>query len=376
MRLDEPFLPKAGSEPQLDREKSEGFHRRFVKKKQTTHVVDRPAAHLRPHYLLFLERVGLIKLHKTAPTDHDRLFFFHEASPGIYMHFLGDLLFFQSVVTAMYLVLVCVADVHWGPFQTAMGLFGLCGPAINLFWLVPRVVGKTVMVTSIEHMKDKECIERVIFDTKKTQLLESLKILEIVRMEGKVERIVQEDAENSKADGIVSEVTIQKYREIYNQKLSLKKKQDIKNLFYLFDEDNSGSISKEEMLTVFASMHIGTGHNVTACANKLWSLVDSDGSGDVEWEEFCVLMAMVLFKDEENRAKDDEALFIKFDEDGGGTISISELASGFYSLGVELDADSIATLVGQVFKGSKQNLTKADFVFLMKSLEEMSEKAA
>merc|ERR1719409_980689 len=49
---------------------------------------------LRPWYLLQLQRAGLLTLEKSAPNDHDRLFFFHEASPDIYKHFLGDLLFF------------------------------------------------------------------------------------------------------------------------------------------------------------------------------------------------------------------------------------------------------------------------------------------
>jgi len=354
---------------------AKGMSSRFKKRqreKQTS---------VRPWYLVQLQRLGLITLDKAAPNEHDTLFFFHEASPAIYMHFLGDLIFFQSVVTSMYLVLWCVLDVQWGLFQIATTIIGISGPAFNLFWLIPKVVGKTVIVTSIEHMKDKGAVEAVIFDTKKHQLLESLKILSIARMEGKVERIIQEDMGDGRRSrqqsmtGGISSATKEKYESIFHRDFSKKKQKDIKHMFQLFDADGSGSIDKDEMFAVFTSMGINLSSGLVQCANQLWDLVDSDGSGHVEWDEFCILMAMVLYKDDETKRKDDEALFMKFDEDNSGSITMAELAAGFESLGVDLDVESIANLVGEVFKHSRQKLSQDDFVLFMNGLEDMAEKA-
>merc|ERR1712190_344154 len=268
----------------------------------------------------------------------------------------------------MYLVIWCICDIEWGWYQVASTAFGLCGPLLNLFWFVPKVVGKLVIITSIEYMKDIASVEDVVFENKRHQLLESIKILEIARMEGKVERIA---GGNKKLD----QATKDKYENIYATELSEKKRKDIKHMFEMFDEDQSGSISKEEMQSIFSSMNIDENSNIVDAANKLWDLVDDDGSGHVEFEEFRVLMAMVLHKDQKMREEDDRALFKKFDEDDSEEITIAELTTGFASLGVELDENSIAALVGQVFHGSRQKLGEEDFVCFMKGLEEMSELA-
>jgi len=326
------------------------------------------------------------------------------------VHVLSDLMFFQAVITSMYPVLYCMSDVRWGWFQVFMAVLGLAGPAVNLSQLMPRIVGKAVMVTSIEHMKDKHAVKQVIFDTKKHQLLESLKLLEIARMEGKVERIWEEvgvprelrstsspSRQNTPITPTVSgfegidepeenirwarqvtpfpEKCKQKYTEIFQNNFSSKKKADIKNMFQLFDADGSGSIEKEEMFAVFSSLHVDLSGALMSSADRLWEVVDIDGSGSIDYDEYCVLIAMLLHKDEKTKRLDDEALFQKFDEDGSGEITMDEMVAGFESLGVELDAESMANLVGEVFHQSRSRLTIEDFIKFMNGLEEMSEKA-
>jgi len=348
----------------------------------------------RPWYLMQMQRCGLIKLDKPAPNDHDRMFFFHEASRDIYIHLIGDLLFFQSVIASMYLVMYCISAVELSMYQTVVAILGLCGPALNLFYLVPKVVGKTVMVFSIEHMKDRRAIEETILETKKMQLIESIKILELARMEGKVERILQEDQEEKQKECLrrsqessamgpavattsgpatYSEGTRQKYQKIFDDEFSEKKKKDIRHMFQMFDADQSGSIGLDEMFAVLQSMHVELTDSTVQSATKLWGLVDADHSGEIEWEEFRVLMAMVLSKPDDPE-EDCKALFQKFDEDGSGEITIAELASGFAKLGVSLDDDSIAALVGQVFHKSRQSMDEKDFIFFMDGLEGLGEK--
>mmetsp|Transcript_116419 Transcript_116419/g.184202 ORF Transcript_116419/g.184202 Transcript_116419/m.184202 type:complete len:790 (+) Transcript_116419:138-2507(+) len=320
----------------------------------------------RPWYLLQMARLNLIKLNQ-APNEQERFFFFHEASPQLYKHFIGDLLFLQSVVTSMYLVMYCVVDIEWGWFQSVVTAFGLCGPVLNLLWLVPKIVGKVVMIMSIEFMKDKHVVEDVVIENKRHQLLESIKILEFARIEGKLRRIMEENIEPEERN--------EKYSNVFDS-FSRKKQDDFKKMFEMFDEDTSGSISKEEFNAVIMSMNmdVGQGNFLLEAADQLWGLVDEDGSGCVEWDEFRVLVAMVFHKETEHE-EDDKALFHQFDEDMSGEITIPELTEGFKKLGVDLDDDCVASLVTQVFKKSKQKLKEDDFVTFMLGLEEMSERA-
>jgi len=318
----------------------------------------------RPWYLLQMARLNMIKLNQ-APNEQERFFFFHEASPRVYEHFVGDLLFFQSVVTSMYLVMYCVVDIEWGWFQLVVTAFGLCGPALNLFWLVPKIVGKVVVIMSIEYMKDKHVVEDVMIENKRHQLLESIKILEFARMKGKLLRIKEEAN---------PEERIERYSKVFDS-FSKRRKDEFKHMFEMFDEDSSGSISKEELVAVLLSMNVAD--IALEAANELWDLVDEDASGCVEWEEFRVLVAMVFHKEQnaEHALEEDKALFHQFDKDKSGEITILELTEGFAELGVELDDDCVASLVSQVFKKSKQRLREEEFVKFMVGLEEMSEKA-
>merc|ERR1712032_1779746 len=136
-------------------------------------------------------------------------------------------------------------------------------------------------------------------------------------MEGKVERIAGGKQH-------LDEETKAKYEQVYAVHLSEKKRKDIKHMFEMFDEDQSGSISKDEMLGIFSSMNIDEHSNIVDAANKLWDLVDEDGAGHVEFDEFKILMAMVLHKDDKMREEDDRALFKKFDDDDSGEITIKE----------------------------------------------------
>jgi len=254
-------------------------------------------------------------------------------------------------------------DVGWTFYQYSLFVVGLTAPALNLFWLAPKLISKLCIIQSIGYMKDKECIMEVILDTKKHHVLESVRLLQVARLEGKIQRIAGED-------GKISEEKRKEYDQIF-ESFSKRKKQDIKHMWKMFDEDDSGSIDFNEMKAIFESVD----PKFVESAEKTWEVIDSDNSGFIEWSEFRVLMALVFYKgDEVSRREDIEALFHDFDKDGGGLMSVREMTAGFKNLGVDMDEATMAMMVSQVFKQSKRNMNKDDFVRFLEELEEMAEK--
>lgn len=323
----------------------------------------------RPWYLMYLAKIGLVRLTKTVPDAQDRLFLFHEKGPEFFNSFMELCLFFQAVNTAVYVVIVCNAAFStWSWTQWVALTFGFCGPVFNVIWLVPNAAQKMVIVTSIESMKDKECCEEVMSMAKKARLVECLSILEMAKMEGKLAKLAG-------PDGVISDDHIEHYKDKYHKHFSDKRKNDIMKTFAMFDADNSSLIDESELIAVLSSLGFDEHGTIVKSAGQIMKMIDSDGNGSLDEEEFQVLMAMALIKDSEQERKHrNEALFQRFDADGSGEISIEELADAFYKLGVPMTKDSMADLVYQVIHRYCQNLKVEDFVELMDGLEEMSNK--
>eukprot|EP00929_Paragymnodinium_shiwhaense_P052629 TRINITY_DN26368_c0_g1_i1.p1 TRINITY_DN26368_c0_g1~~TRINITY_DN26368_c0_g1_i1.p1 ORF type:complete len:949 (-),score=254.08 TRINITY_DN26368_c0_g1_i1:150-2954(-) len=301
-----------------------------------------------------------------APNDQERLFFFHEKGPEIYSAFLEAVMFFQAVTVAMYIVTWFTTREDWDMQMTALFMLGLAGPLFNLWWLVPKIVAKLAIVTSVEDMKDDKIIQRVTFETKRRQMLESLKLLQIVKLQGRIERL---------GGDVISDQEFLKARRDF-ELFSRRKQEDIVRVFRMFDADNSGSIDLQEMHNILYSLGI---HSNTDDAHwstiHLMRLVDRDASGDIDLTEFKVLMALALLKpNKDEELSDLKTLFRTFDhEDGDGTVTLKELTTKFIELGVDVEEDDIASLILQVFGVPRGALQEKDFVAFIMRLEQLNE---
>ena len=114
------------------------------------------------------------------------------------------------------------------------------------------------------------------------------------------------DELNHKVDDILSEEQITQFKEA----------------FILFDKDDDGAITTEELSTVTRSL----GQNPTKAElqNMIYE-VDADSDGNIDLYEFLSLMARSM--------KDTELELIEaykvFDHDGNGLISAADLNSSF-----------------------------------------------
>ena len=113
--------------------------------------------------------------------------------------------------------------------------------------------------------------------------------------------------------------------------LSVDEVEEIKEAFDLFDTDNSGAISVNELLAAMKSMGFDVKHGVVYA---MVSDLDADGSGEIEFGEFLDVMTQRM--NESTSREDIQRVFNLFDKDRNGTLEVDDLKRSAKDCGIEL----------------------------------------
>jgi len=142
--------------------------------------------------------------------------------------------------------------------------------------------------------------------------------------------------------------------------LSEEQIQSFKDVFNLFDKDQSGSISTAELGEVMRSL----GQNPTeAELQDMVNEVDTDHSGSIEFQEFMAMMATTV--PTKDFADETLAAFRVFDKDGSGTISAEELKHVMKSLGEDLTDAEIDEMIREADKDNNGTIDYEEFAQLL-----------
>ncbi|XBW38193.1 hypothetical protein QEN19_003785 [Hanseniaspora menglaensis] len=125
--------------------------------------------------------------------------------------------------------------------------------------------------------------------------------------------------------------------------------QEFKEAFTLFDKDNNGTISKQELSTVMRSLGLSPSEQeVTDLMNE----IDLNGNNSIEFSEFLTLMSRQL-KQDDSEMELLEA-FKVFDKNGDGYISSAELKHVLTSIGEKLSDAEVDEMLKEVADGQGQ----------------------
>jgi Ca2+-binding EF-hand superfamily protein len=261
----------------------------------------------------------------------------------------------QAVAVAGLLVTIVEKDQPWGTAATVSYFIAWMAPIYQWNVLLPKVVTKLAIVTAVEYMKDPHIIAEISAEVKKKRVRETLKLLRIIKLEGRAARLTE-----GTPDGKIPTERFAKCMEKFGA-LPKKKQSEMEGIFKVFDSDNSGHIDREEMMQVLASMGI-VSHSAEESVTRLLGLVDRDNSGEIDLDEFKVLMILSVEKPSHDEQEQDmHSFFEKFDEDGSGEVSIKEMVDKFAELGCPMDEAEVREMVYETFRKPVENLDMQHF---------------
>jgi centrin-1 len=122
--------------------------------------------------------------------------------------------------------------------------------------------------------------------------------------------------------------------------LSADEVQEVKDAFDLFDGDNSGAVSVNELIEAMQSL--GLEQKNEAVFNMIKE-IDTDGSGELEFQEFLEMMTARLTN--KTPRADIERVFKLFDADRTGEISLDNLKRVAGELGEEVSNEELQEMV-------------------------------
>merc|ERR1712170_175265 len=118
--------------------------------------------------------------------------------------------------------------------------------------------------------------------------------------------------------------------------LSVDEVEEMKEAFDLFDNDNSGAISVNELTGAMKSLGFDVKH---AVVYNMVEDLDSDGSGEIEFGEFLAVMTAKIT--DKNTKEEIDRVFKLFDKDRNGTLEADDLSRVCKELGEDMSEEDV-----------------------------------
>ena len=136
---------------------------------------------------------------------------------------------------------------------------------------------------------------------------------------------------------------------------------DYKSVFDIFDDDESGAISRYEIAKVMSAL----GEQATpAKIDELVEAVDFDHNQHIDFNEFICLMVKKLT--EGNDAEEElVTVYKRFDKDGDGEIGLDDLTQMMNELGHNMDQEEARDLIFCMDKDEDGQINFLEFVQTM-----------
>jgi len=137
---------------------------------------------------------------------------------------------------------------------------------------------------------------------------------------------------------------------------------ELKDIFAMFDKDNSGSIDIKELDAMVSSLGIAA---TPEDLNDMIQEADLDGSGTIEFSEFKLLIGPHFQK--EKPPEDYVEAFKFFDKDGDGFISRTELRHIMNTVDVSLAETDIEEMIKEADANGDGKIDFDEFIKMMQS---------
>ncbi|XP_062499933.1 neo-calmodulin-like [Corticium candelabrum] len=144
----------------------------------------------------------------------------------------------------------------------------------------------------------------------------------------------------------------------------------MRQVFMLFDKDESGTISTDELKSVFKSL--GQNPNM-AELQAMISEVDSDGNGEIDFHEFSAMMAKYMKSSDDDYIEQVKEAFKIMDMDQNGFIEPQELKEVMTRFGQRLSDVDVEDMIREADMDGDGRVNFDEFeVLMMNSKEQLA----
>ena len=248
------------------------------------------------------------------PNKHEMCFPFDRHG----VHFFIQSFRLCLVLLSLYLALTAV---HFGPlfyenFGPGVGTLMLIASLLPIFlvafYCMPYAIVTLVITSNIEKMRNKEIISKVLRDMhtrKALKLLTMLQMMQFYTRKSKV-GLSKDSKEADKRDPGLGD------------NLTPEKREDLREVFEMFDADKSGFVDSKELMDILSLL----GEEISEQeALDLIISIDEDGDRRMNFNEFCSFMSLHQHSHPNQHVEEMvESLFAIFDKDGSGSVSSVE----------------------------------------------------
>jgi len=150
--------------------------------------------------------------------------------------------------------------------------------------------------------------------------------------------------------------------------------EELREAFSVFDKDDSGSITAEELGLILKSITPSVVSNISDDdLTRLVQKFDRNGDGTIDFGEFLEMMCQAERGGEE---QEDElrAAFAIFDKDGDNTITAKELMGIMSALGEDVDLDTCKLMIQSVDLDGNGTIDFEEFRKMMRDGVELDAK--
>jgi Ca2+-binding EF-hand superfamily protein len=228
--------------------------------------------------------------------------------------------------------------------------FALLGVVLlsSSYFHIPETLELFTLILHLEQLKDATIINKVNRESR------AKKTLGVLRMLGWMKTKHTKDA--------LADATKTAQEVFPDPMVCARKRQECKEMFSLFDDDNSGSITHEEFAQLLREVAgIEDEEEIKISIKAL----DADGGGDVDFDEFFNWYA----RRQEAGSTDNEELvrliFDVVDNDKSGFITIEEFQDAFKKLGEDVSAADIQWLVTECDEDGDNHISFEEFSALL-----------
>lgn len=224
-------------------------------------------------------------------------------------------------------------------------------PVIMIELSTPYLLHTFTLILHLEQLRDHHAISDVRRDMRARKSLGALRVL--AWMQKKVQKDTL-SAEQKTAEEIWPDA---EHRAA--------KRREVKALFAMFDDDDSGLITTDELRQLL-QVAGGFDEDDQESIDEIVRQLDADGGGEIDFDEFFQWHANRSAADALSPDEVVHQIFAAIDEDGDGSLSLDELQQAFANLGEKMAASELQWIVQECDDDGDGHIDPEEFSALLK----------